>query len=262
MSVAASPGLFDLSGKVALVTGATRGIGLAIAEEMARAGAEVVISSDESEACGTVASILRDAGLKASGMPCDVASRGALESLVAAVLARYGCIDVLVCNAGIQPPHGPLHERSDSDWDATMTVNLRSVLWLTSLVIPEMAARREGSVILMASISAVRGNKAIGLYALSKAACAQLARNLAVEWGPSNVRVNSIAPGLIATDFSRSLMDNPEALKRRLALTPLRRAGEPAEVAGVAVMLAARAGAFVTGQNLIVDGGTVISDGN
>jgi len=131
-----------------------------------------------------------------------------------------------------------------------MTVNLRSVLWLTSLVIPEMAARREGSVILMASISAVRGNKAIGLYALSKAACAQLARNLAV------------APGLIATDFSRSLMDNPEALKRRLALTPLRRAGEPAEVAGVAVMLAARAGAFVTGQNLIVDGGTVISDGN
>jgi NAD(P)-dependent dehydrogenase (short-subunit alcohol dehydrogenase family) len=108
----------------------------------------------------------------------------------------------------------------------------------------------------------VRGNKAIGLYALSKAACAQLARNLAVEWGPSNVRVNSIAPGLIATDFSRSLMDNPEALKRRLALTPLRRAGEPAEVAGVAVMLAARAGAFVTGQNLIVDGGTVISDGN
>jgi len=181
---------------------------------------------------------------------------------VAAVLARYGCIDVLVCNAGIQPPHGPLHERSDSDWDATMTVNLRSVLWLTSLVIPEMAARREGSVILMASISAVRGNKAIGLYALSKAACAQLARNLAVEWGPSNVRVNSIAPGLIATDFSRSLMDNPEALKRRLALTPLRRAGEPAEVAGVAVMLAARAGAFVTGQNLIVDGGTVISDGN
>jgi NAD(P)-dependent dehydrogenase (short-subunit alcohol dehydrogenase family) len=256
------PGLFDLSGKVALITGSTRGIGLAIAEEMARAGAEVVISSNEIEACSATATRLRDAGLKASGMPCDVASHEALERLVADVLRRYGRIDVLVCNAGIQPPHGPLHERSDADWDATMTVNLRSMLWLTSLVIPQMAARGAGSVILMASISALRGNRAIGLYALSKAACAQLARNLAVEWGPSNVRVNSISPGLIATDFSRSLMANPEALKRRVALTPLRRVGEPVEVAGVAVMLAARAGAFVTGQNLVIDGGTVIGDGN
>jgi NAD(P)-dependent dehydrogenase (short-subunit alcohol dehydrogenase family) len=256
------PALFDLSGKVALVTGSTRGIGLAIAEEMARAGAEVVITSNEMEACTSVAARLRSAGLNATGIPCDVASHGALEALVAAVLAHHGRIDVLVCNAGIQPPHGPMHERSDADWNATMTVNLRSILWLTTLVIPQMAARREGVVILMSSISAVRGNKAIGLYALSKAACAQLARNLAVEWGPSNVRVNSIAPGLIATDFSRSLMANPEALERRLALTPLRRVGEAVEVAGVAVMLAARAGAFVTGQNLVIDGGTLISDGN
>lgn len=262
MDSASQPGLFDLTGKVALITGATRGIGLAIAEEMARAGAEVIVSSNEVEACTTVAAGLLGAGLKASAAPCDVGSRSALERLVAEVLTRHGRIDILVCNAGIQPPHGPLHERTDEDWDATMTVNLRSVLWLTGLVIPQMAARRAGSVILMASISALRGNKSIGLYALTKAACAQLARNLAMEWGPSNVRVNSIAPGLIATDFSRSLMTNPEALKRRLALTPLRRVGEPAEIAGVAVMLAARAGAFVTGQNLVVDGGTVISDGN
>ncbi len=262
MNMAGQTALFELTGKVALVTGSTRGIGLAIAEEMARAGAEVVITSNEAEACSSVAQGLRAAGLKASAVPCDVASRDALAALVNEVLARHGRIDVLVCNAGIQPPHGPLHERSEADWDAIMTVNLRSVLWLTNLVIPQMAARREGSVILMASISALRGNKAIGLYALSKAACAQLARNLAVEWGPSNVRVNSIAPGLIATDFSRSLTGDPEALKRRLALTPLRRVGEPADVAGVAVMLAARAGAFVTGQNLVVDGGTLISDGN
>lgn len=255
-------GLFDLSGKVALVTGSTRGIGLAIAEEMARAGAEVIITSNESEACSSVAARLRDAGLRANGIWCDVASRSALEGLVAAVLARHGRIDVLVCNAGVQPALGSLHERSDADWDATMTVNLRSVLWLTSLVIPQMAAQADGSVILMASISASRGNKAIGLYALSKAGCAQLARNLAVEWGPSNVRVNSIAPGLIATDFSRSLLADPAALKRRLALTPLRRIGEPVDVAGVAVMLAARAGAFITGQNLVIDGGTLISDGN
>jgi NAD(P)-dependent dehydrogenase (short-subunit alcohol dehydrogenase family) len=262
MNAALQPGLFDLTGKVALITGATRGIGLAIAEEMARAGAEVVVSSNEEEACARVAAGLRGAGLQASGAPCDVASRNALERLVAQVLAHHGRIDILVCNAGIQPAHGALHERTDEDWDATMTVNLRSVLWLTGLVIPQMAARRAGSVILMASIAALRGNKSIGLYALSKAACAQLARNLAVEWGPSNVRVNAIAPGLIATDFSRSLMANPDALSRRLALTPLRRVGEPAEIAGVAVMLAARAGAFVTGQTLVVDGGTVISDGN
>jgi NAD(P)-dependent dehydrogenase (short-subunit alcohol dehydrogenase family) len=143
-----------------------------------------------------------------------------------------------------------------------MTVNLRSALWLTSLVIPGMAQRRDGAVILTASLSSLRGNKGIGLYGLSKAGVAQLARNLAVEWGPANVRVNAISPGVIATEFARPLTDNEALLARRLALTPLRRVGEPAEIAGVAVMLAARAGAFITGQNLIVDGGTLISDGN
>jgi NAD(P)-dependent dehydrogenase (short-subunit alcohol dehydrogenase family) len=143
-----------------------------------------------------------------------------------------------------------------------MTVNLRSVLWLTSEVIPGMAARGGGSVIITSSISGVRGNKAIGLYGLSKAGNAELARNLAVEWGPSNVRVNAISPGLVRTEFARPMLEKPEVMERRLALTPLRRAGEPHEVAGVAVMLAARAGAFITGQNLIVDGGTTIGDGN
>jgi NAD(P)-dependent dehydrogenase (short-subunit alcohol dehydrogenase family) len=262
LNAAAESGLFDLNGKVALITGATRGIGLAIAEEMARAGSEVIISSNEAAACAATAARFTSVGWKASGIPCDVGSRSELERLVADSLAQYGRIDVLVCNAGIQPPHGPLSARSDADWDQTMTVNLRSVLWLTSLVIPQMAARRSGSVIIMASIAALRGNKAIGMYALSKAACAQLARNLAVEWGPSNVRINAIAPGLIATDFSSSLLEQPEALGRRLALTPLRRVGEAREIAGVAVMLAARAGAFITGQTLVVDGGTVISDGN
>jgi NAD(P)-dependent dehydrogenase (short-subunit alcohol dehydrogenase family) len=154
------------------------------------------------------------------GLACDVAQREQLEALVKQCLAQRGRIDVLVCNAGVAPPFGPIAAASDADWDLTMTVNLRSVLWLTSLVIPGMAARREGSVILTASLSSMRGNKSIGLYALSKAGLAQLARNLAVEWGPANVRVNSISPGLIATEFARPLLDNPELLARRLASTP------------------------------------------
>lgn len=254
--------LFDLSQKVALVTGATRGIGLSIAEEMARAGAQVVISSDEAEACESVSADLRKQGLDVVGIPCDVADRAQLQTLVDQTLAQRKRIDVLVCNAGVAPHMGPISTASDRDWDLTMTINLRSVLWLTSLVIPGMVERRDGSVILTSSLSSVRGNKGIGLYGLSKAGVAQLARNLAVEWGPSNVRINAISPGLIRTEFAKPILENKELLPRRLALTPLRRAGEVQEIAGVAVMLASAAGAFMTGQNLIVDGGTTISDGN
>jgi NAD(P)-dependent dehydrogenase (short-subunit alcohol dehydrogenase family) len=254
--------LFSLQDKVALITGATRGIGLAIATAMARSGARVVLSSNEVDACAQVAAQLRAQGLDVIGIGCEVRERAQLEALVGQTLEQRARIDVLVCNAGIAPHNGPIASASDADWDLTMTVNLRSALWLTSLVIPGMAARRDGSVILTASLSSMRGNKSIGLYGLSKAGLVQLARNLAVEWGPSNVRVNSISPGVIATEFARPLTDNAQVLPRRLALTPLRRVGQPDEIAGVAVMLAAAAGAFMTGQNLIVDGGTLISDGN
>jgi NAD(P)-dependent dehydrogenase (short-subunit alcohol dehydrogenase family) len=256
------PDLFSLAGKVALVTGATRGIGLAIASEMARAGAQVVLSSNEAPACASAARDLRARGLDVIGIACDVAQRSQLEGLVEATLAQRQRIDVLVCNAGVAPHSGPISQASEQQWDQTMTVNLRSVLWLTSLVIPAMAQRRDGAVILTASLSSLRGNKSIGLYGLSKAGIAQLARNLAVEWGPANVRVNAISPGVIATEFARPLTDNPQALERRLALTPLRRVGQPHEIAGVALMLATAAGGFITGQNLVVDGGTIISDGN
>lgn len=254
--------LFDLHDHVALITGATRGIGRAIAEHMAGAGAQVVISSEDPAACEVVAGDMRAAGLDVIGIPCDVSSRDNIDSLVARTLELRARIDVLVCNAGVAPHMGPIASATDDDWELTMTVNLRSVLWLTSEVIPGMAARGGGSVIITSSISGVRGNKAIGLYGLSKAGNAELARNLAVEWGPSNVRVNAISPGLVRTEFARPMLEKPEVMERRLALTPLRRAGEPHEVAGVAVMLAARAGAFITGQNLIVDGGTTIGDGN
>ncbi|MGC3982741.1 MAG: SDR family oxidoreductase [Steroidobacteraceae bacterium] len=254
--------LFDLTGKVALVTGATRGIGLAIAEQMARAGAQVVISSNEVDACASVAAQLRQQRLDVIGIACDVSDRAQLQALVDQTIAQRGRIDVLVCNAGVAPHMGPISSASDRDWELTMTINLRSVLWLTSMVIPAMAERRDGRVIITSSLSSVRGNKGIGLYGLSKAGVAQLARNLAVEWGPANVCVNAIAPGLIRTEFAKPLLENPSVLERRLSLTPLRRAGEVNEIAGVAVMLAAPAGAFITGQNLIVDGGTTISDGN
>lgn len=254
--------LFDLQGQVALVTGATRGIGRAIAARMVEAGASVVASSEDAAACETTAAELSASGGNVIGIPCDVSQKNDIEALVARAIEHFGRIDALVCNAGIAPHMGPIAAASDREWDLTMTVNLRSVLWLTSLVIPGMAERGGGSVIITSSIAGVRGNKALGLYSLSKAAGAALARNLAVEWGPRNVRVNAISPGLIRSDFARPLLDNPDVMTRRLALTPLRRAGEPDEIAGVAVMLAAPAGAFITGQNIIVDGGTTIGDGN
>jgi len=257
-----SRALFDLRGQVALVTGATRGIGRAIAERMAEAGARVIVSSEDVGACEATAAEMRARHHDVIGLSCDVSSQAEVEALVARALDLRGRIDTLVSNAGVAPHMGPLASASDHDWDLTMTVNLRSVLWLTGLVIPGMAQRGGGSVIITSSIAGIRGNKAIGLYGLSKAASAELARNLAVEWGPRNVRVNAISPGLIRTEFARPLLDNPEVIARRLALTPLRRAGEPDEIAGVAVMLAAPAGAFITGQNLVVDGGTTIGDGN
>lgn len=254
--------LFDLTGKVVLVTGATRGIGLGIAEEMALAGAQVVISSNEAPACAEVSAQLRAKGLDVIGIACDVANRTQLQALVEAVIAQRQRIDVLVSNAGINPHMGPIASATDQDWEQIMTVNLRSALWLTSMVIPGMAERRFGRVIITSSLSSVRGNKGIGLYGISKAGLAQLARNLAVEWGPSNVCVNALSPGVIRTEFAKPITENADLLPRRLQLTPLRRVGEVSEIAGVAVMLAAPAGGFITGQNIVIDGGTIISDGN
>ena len=171
-------------------------------------------------------------------------------------------MDTLLCNAGIQGPAGPLGQVSDDDWQAVMDTNLRSAVRLCNALAPRMAARGGGSLVLMASIAALRGNRAIGLYGLSKAALAQLARNLAVEWGPANVRANAIAPGLIRTPLADGLLADAAFMARRLQATPLRRVGEPHEVAGLAVLLASRAGAFITGQTLVADGGTLISDGS
>jgi len=256
------PNSFSLAGKVALVTGGTRGIGKAIVRAFAEAGARVVLSSEDLAACAATEAEFRAAGWNVAGITCDVAENAQLKRLVDEARAISGNIDILVCNAGVEGPVGPVHTAEPADYDRLMNINLRSVVSLTSLVIPDMALRGSGSVILMSSIAGLRGNKMIGVYGLAKAAIAQLARNLAVEWGPSNVRVNAISPGLIDTDFARKILADENYLSRRLSLTPLRRPGVPEEVACATLFLASAAGGFVTGHNLVVDGGTIISDGN
>lgn len=245
--------MFDLSGKVAIVTGSTRGIGLGIAKAFHAAGASVVVSSESAEDTARVAD-----SLGTLGVACDVTRQEDLARLVDGTIARFGGIDILVCNAGIvgRPDAAPL-----DDFDEVMPVNLRGMVALTSIALPHMAKRGDGSVILMASLSALRGNAAINAYALAKAGVAQLARNLAVQWGPKGVRTNAISPGLIRTEFSGPLMADEAFMTRRMQMTPLRRVGKIEDVAGAALFLASQAGAFVNGHNLVVDGGTVITDG-
>jgi NAD(P)-dependent dehydrogenase (short-subunit alcohol dehydrogenase family) len=251
--------LFDLEGKVALVTGSTRGIGLAIARELAAHGAKVVVSSRKADACERARDEIVAAGGAAFAFACNVGHKDQLQALVDATLAHYGAIDVLVCNAATNPYMGPLQNISDEAFDKIMGTNVRSNVWLCNMVIPQMAERGGGAVILLSSIASIQGTRLLGAYALSKAADSQLARNLAVEWGAKNVRVNCIAPGIVRTDFAKALYENPQIHKMAVAHYPLGRLGEVEDIAGAAVFLAARAGAFVTGQTIVVDGGTTIA---
>jgi NAD(P)-dependent dehydrogenase (short-subunit alcohol dehydrogenase family) len=245
--------IFSLAGKVAIITGSTRGIGRGIAAAFIEAGATVVVSSESAEETARTA-----AEIGATGITCDVSSAADLEALVAGTLAAHGGIDILVCNAGITDRRG---DTSVEDFDRVMAVNLRSQVALTSMALPHIA-ERQGSVILIASIGGIRGNAAINAYALAKAGVAQLARNIAVQWGPKGVRANAISPGLIRTELIAQLPQDADFMKRRMQMTPLRRMGTVEEIGGTAVFLASRAGGFVNGHNLVVDGGTVITDGS
>lgn len=250
--------LFDMTGKVAVITGSTKGIGRAIAEEMARLGARVVISSRKADACEQVAAELNAQGFEAMALPCHVGRKEDLQSLVDRTNEAWGPIDVLVCNAATNPVYGTTAEMTDEAWDKIMDTNVKGTFWLTNMVLPQMAEKGEGAVVLLSSIAGLRGNTTIGTYGVSKAAEAALARNLAVEWGPKGIRVNSIAPGLIKTDFAKALWEDPVRVKRAEDKTPLRRIGDPVDIAGLAVFLSTRASAYITGQVIVADGGETI----
>ena len=252
--------LFSLTGKVAVITGSSRGIGKAIAERFAEHGAKVAISSRKLEACEEVAVQIntRHGSGSAIAVAANISSKQALQDLVTTTAQRLGPIDVLVCNAASNPYYGPMAGISDEQLRKVLDNNIVSNHWLISAVAPGMIERQSGSIIIVSSIGGLRGSPILGAYCISKAADLQLARNLAVEYGPHNVRVNCIAPGLIRTDFARALWNDPKLLAERSATTPLRRIGEPDEIAGAAVFLASSASAFMTGQTLVVDGGVTV----
>jgi NAD(P)-dependent dehydrogenase (short-subunit alcohol dehydrogenase family) len=236
---------FDLSGQVAVITGSSRGIGRSAAEIMASLGAKVVVSSRKADACEEVAAAITKAGGE--------------EALVTGTLKKWGRIDTLVCNAAVNPYYGPLGGLPDDAFDKIMNSNVKSNIWLSNLVIPNMVENGGGSVIIVSSIGGIRGTNILGAYGISKAADFALARNLAVEWGPKNVRINCIAPGLIKTDFARALWEDEKNLKPRLVTTPLRRIGEPDEIGGIVAFLASKAATFMTGTVVVADGGVTIA---
>ncbi|MBC7993386.1 MAG: SDR family oxidoreductase [Rhizobacter sp.] len=252
--------LFNLTGKVAIITGSSRGIGKAIAERMAEHGAKVVISSRKPEPCADVAAAINKArgDGTAISIPANISSKDELKHLVDETNRQLGKVDIVVCNAASNPYYGPMAGIEDDQFLKILQNNVIANHWLINFAVPQMIERKDGAVIIVSSIGGLRGSPVIGAYNVSKAADFQLARNLAVEYGPHNVRVNCIAPGLIKTDFAKALWENPDTLKRATSGSPLRRIGEPDEIAGAAVFLASAAGSFMTGQALVVDGGATI----
>jgi NAD(P)-dependent dehydrogenase (short-subunit alcohol dehydrogenase family) len=253
----ASP--FGLDNKVAIVTGSSRGIGRSIAEHCAALGAKVVISSRKADACEAVAAGIKQQGGDATVIPCNISRKNEVEALIAGTVKQYGGLDILVCNAAVNPYFGPLGGISDEAFDKVMASNIKSNVWLCNLAIPHMVARGGGSVIIVSSIGGLRGTAVLGAYGISKAADFALARNLACEWGPQNVRVNCIAPGLVKTDFARALWEDPERLARRNAETPLRRIGAPDEIGPIGAFLAGPGASYITGQIIVADGGVTIA---
>lgn len=251
--------LFSLTGKVALITGSTKGIGLAIATRMAEAGAKVVISSRKQDVCDQIAAEINAKGGEATAIACNINYKEQLQALVRTTTERLGSIDILVCNAALNPHYGSSQSIPDEAFDKIMNANIGSAHRLCQLVLPGMAEKGGGAVIIVSSVAGLKGTTVLGAYGISKAADMQMARNLAVEWGPKNIRVNCIAPGLIRTDFARALWENPETYAATVSTYPLRRIGEPDEIAGAAIYLASDAGSFTTGQTLVVDGGGTIA---
>ena len=257
----ATSSLFDLTGKVAVITGSSRGIGRAIAERMAEHGAQVVVTSRKLDACEEVVAAIQSKGGQAFAHACNISRKEELQGLVNAAIQKWGGIDILVCNAAVNPYYGPSIDMPDDSYDKVMNSNVRSNFWLCNMVLPQMAERGGGSIVVISSIAGLVGTSTLGVYGISKAADMALVRNLCVEWGPKNIRANCIAPGLVRTEFARALWEDPKIYAYTVKAYPLRRIGEPDEIAGAAIFLAAPSGSFMTGQTIVVDGGGVIGRG-
>ena len=254
--------IFDLTGRIAVITGSSKGIGRAMAEEVARHGATVIISSRKADMCERVAAeINQELSNQAGGavaIPANISSKESVEELIYKVKTEVGHIDILICNAAVNPAYGSMSKLEDSAFRKILDVNIMSNHWLSQAVIPEMKEKREGTIIVVSSIGGLRGHEKLGAYCISKAADLQLVRNLALEFGPYNIRVNAISPGLVKTDFAKALWEVPDVLEKRTKFDPLRRIGLPEELAGIAVYLSSSASSFTTGQNFIIDGGSTI----
>ncbi|MFK8031334.1 MAG: SDR family NAD(P)-dependent oxidoreductase [Gammaproteobacteria bacterium] len=253
---------FQLHGKVAIVTGSTRGIGFGIAAQLCSAGASCIISSENPQDVGDATRTLKNKSYDVMGVTCDVQNPDAQKSLVDKTLKTYGRLDILVCNAGITGNAGPIEDNDNHDYRRVFDINLHSMVTLCNAVHPTMKKQGTGSIILVSSISALRGNSTINGYALAKAGVTQLARNLAVQWGPLGIRANAISPGFIRTELSEPLLKSQTFMDRRIQMTPLRRPGEVGEIAAGVQFLASDAASFVTGHDLVIDGGTTVTDGS
>ena len=250
--------LFDLKGKTAIITGSSRGIGKAIAIRMAQYGAKVMISSRKIDACNTVVEEIKALGGEAYAQECNIASKEALQNLCNVSYEKLGKVDILVLNAASNPYYGPLAKITDEAFDKIMNNNVKSNLWLSNMVLPKMAETGGGKAIVISSIAGIKGSDVLGAYSISKTADLGLVRSLAVEWGPKNITVNALCPGIIKTDFAKALWDNPEILESVEKNAPLKRIGTPDEVAGAAILLASSSGGFITGQKIVMDGGVTI----
>ena len=251
---------FDLTGKVAVITGSSRGIGRAIAERLAQRGAKVMISSRKQEVCDEVAAAINtECGEeRAIAIAASISSKEALEDLMARTRDAFGPVDILICNAASNPHYGSLDTIDDAVFRKTLDNNIISNHWLIQLALPDMRAKRDGAIVVVSSIGGLRGSSVLGAYTITKAADIQLVRNYAVENGRHGIRVNGIAPGLVKTDFAKALYENPDAAQAAIDRTPMGRLGEPDDIAGAAVFLASPAANWLTGQTIVVDGGTTV----